>query len=194
MKTKASRLICRSNLLIRQTGISLPIVLIFLVVLSVLGITIIQGSTFGARIARNEADRTLAFQAAEAALRDAETDIRYMRADGVACVDGGANNCRVSAINRSDFVAACTNGLCLPDITTTSGVWETKSLWDTTGASIVYGRYTGATALPLVAKQPRYLIEHFKLFQASVVRVTAIGYGASENTKTMLQTSVKVLQ
>lgn len=194
MKTISAMLQYQPKAPVRQSGISLPIVLIFLVVLSVLGITIIQGSTFGARIARNESDRTLAFQAAEAALRDAETDIRYMRANGVACLEGGSNNCRLSAINRSDFDASCTNGLCLPNTTATVGVWETTSLWTASGKSIAYGSYTGATALPLVARQPRYLIEHFKLFQASVVRVTAIGFGANENTKTMLQTSVKVLQ
>lgn len=52
-------------------GISLVIVLIFLVILSMLAVVAIQNSTFSARIAGNEADRTLAFQAAEAALRDA---------------------------------------------------------------------------------------------------------------------------
>jgi type IV pilus assembly protein PilX len=51
----------------RQRGISLVIVMIFLVILSVLGITAMQGSTLSSRIARNEADRNLAFQAA---LRD----------------------------------------------------------------------------------------------------------------------------
>jgi type IV pilus assembly protein PilX len=193
MKTIASLFGGPKKMLVHQGGISLPIVLIFLVVLSVLGVTIIQGSTFGARIARNESDRTLAFQAAEAALRDAEADIRYMRANGAACLEGGTNNCRLGPINRSDFDAACTNGLCIPS-TTSSNIWETSSLWDASGASVVYGRYTGAAALPIVARQPRYLIEHFKLFQASVVRVTAVGFGANESTKTMLQTSVKVLQ
>jgi type IV pilus assembly protein PilX len=176
----------------RQRGISLPIVLIFLVVLSVLGVTIIQGSTFGARIARNEADRTIAFQAAEAALRDAETDIKFQRADGTLCVPGGVA-CRADVINTSDFTPTCTAGLCEPS-TTTTAVWETASLWDTAGASVTYGQYTGAAALPLVSRPPRYLIEYFKLNQSLVMRVTAMGFGISNSTQIMLQTSVKVRQ
>jgi type IV pilus assembly protein PilX len=178
------------NMSNRQHGISLPIVLIFLVVLSILGVTIIQGSTFGSRIARNEADRTLSFQAAEAALRDAEADVRYVRADGAACTSA---TCRVDAITGSDFDASCTNGLCEPS-TTTTNVWETSGRWDAAGASVAYGTYTGAAALPLVARPPRYLMEYFKLNQSVVLRVTAVGFGANESTRTMLQTSVKVLQ
>jgi type IV pilus assembly protein PilX len=175
----------------RQRGISLPIVLIFLVVLSVLGVTIIQGSTFGARIARNEADRTIAFQAAEAALRDAETDIKFKRADGTLCIPGGT--CRVDVINGSDFTPTCTAGLCEAS-TSTTAVWETASYWGTSGNSITYGNYTGAAALPLVSRPPRYLIEYFKLGQSTVMRVTAMGFGISGSTQIMLQTSVKVLQ
>jgi type IV pilus assembly protein PilX len=175
-----------------QKGISLPIVLIFLVVLSILGVSIIQGSTFGSRIARNESDRLLSFQAAEAALRDAETDIRFQRANGTPCPVGGVA-CRTDAINGSDFNAACTNGLC-EFSTTSTNVWEASSIWATSGASVLYGRYTGAANLPIVARQPRYLIEYFTLNESAVMRVTAVGYGASENTKTMLQTSVKVLR
>jgi type IV pilus assembly protein PilX len=175
-----------------QKGISLPIVLIFLVVLSVLGVSIIQGSTFGSRIARNESDRILSFQAAEAALRDAEADIRFQLANGTPCTVGGAT-CRTDAINGSDFDPSCTNGLC-EFSTAATNVWEASSIWATSGASIAYGRFTGAANLPIVARQPRYLMEYFALNESAVLRVTAVGYGASENTKTMLQTSVKVLR
>ena len=174
----------------KQRGISLVIVLMFLVILSVLGISIIQGSSFGARIARNEADRNLSFQAAEAALRDAEADIKYIKADGLPCVDGIAP-CRAEAIGGSSFYADCPGGLC--ETNAASPVWETSSRWTSAGASIPYGTYTGAAALPLVSQQPRYLIEIFKLGfeQVIVYRITAVGYGASASTKTMLQTSVK---
>lgn len=181
-----------SRLYSLQKGISLPIVLIFLVVLSILGVSIIQGSTFGSRIARNEADRILSFQAAEAALRDAEADIRFQRADGTPCAVGGVA-CRTDAINGSDFNTTCTNGLC-EFSTTATNVWEPSSIWASSGASTEYGRYTGAANLPMVARQPRYLIEYFTLNESAVMRVTAVGFGASESTKTMLQTSVKVLR
>ena len=173
----------------KQRGISLVIVLMFLVILSVLGISIIQGSSFGARIARNEADRNLSFQAAEAALRDAEADIKYIKADGSLCAAGVAP-CRPEAINGSSFDTSCTNGLC--EYNTTAPVWETSSRWASGGASVAYGTYTSASALPLVSQQPRYLIEYFKLGESTILRVTAMGYGASASTKTMLQTALKV--
>ena len=176
----------------KQRGISLVIVLMFLVILSVLGISIMQSSSFGALIARNEADRNLSFQAAEAALRDAEADIKYVKADGSLCVEG-APPCRASAIDGSDFNSLCTNGLCEYSEIATSPAWETSTLWASGGTSVPYGTYTSAAALPLVSQQPRYIIEFFSLNnkQTTVYRITAVGYGANASTKTMLQTSFK---
>ncbi|WP_436310091.1 pilus assembly PilX family protein [Variovorax sp. LjRoot130] len=170
----------------RQRGISLFMVMMFLVILSILGVTAIQSSTFSARIAGNEADRTLAFQAAESALRDAEKDI------GGSCL---AANCRTTPISPEAadiFGVTCALGLCLPDATTP--VWEVKANWTTAGRAATYGTYTGATALPVVSQQPQYLIEYFKLGEAFVYRVSAIGYGANSSTQVMLQTSVKALK
>ena len=176
----------------KQRGISLVIVLMFLVILSVLGISIMQGSSFGALIARNEADRNLSFQAAEAALRDAEADIKYVKADGSLCVEG-APPCRATAIDGTDFDSSCTNGLCEYIETSPSPAWETSTRWASGGASVPYGTYTSAAALPLVSQPPRYLIEYFSLNnrQTVVYRITAVGYGANASTKTMLQTSFK---
>jgi type IV pilus assembly protein PilX len=180
-----------------QRGISLVIVLIFLTVLSLLGITMIQGSTLGARIARNEADRNLAFQAAEAALRDAENDIRYKLYDGSDCPVGGVI-CRTEKINGTDFDTPCLKGLCAPYIpgqigsVLTEPIWTTASNWSPTGPSVEYGTYTNAPDIPTVASQPRYLIERFKIFESEVVRITAIGYGLNRSTRTMVQTTLKV--
>lgn len=119
----------------RQRGISLFMVMMFLVILSILGVTAIQSSTFSARIAGNEADRTLAFQAAESALRDAEKDI------GGSCL---AANCRTTPISPEAadiFGVTCALGLCLPDATTP--VWEVKANWTTAGRAATYGTYTG---------------------------------------------------
>ena len=169
----------------RQRGISLFLVMMFLVILSILGVTAIQSSSLSARIAGNEADRTLAFQAAESALRDAEKDI-----SGVC-----TSNCRSTPISPETadiFGATCALGLCLPDATTP--VWEVKANWTTTGRATVYGTYTGATALPVVSQQPRYLIEFFKLGESFLYRVSATGYGANSSTQVLLQTSVKALK
>lgn len=177
----------------RQQGISLVIVMIFLVILSVLGITAMQGSTLSSRIARNEADRNLAFQAAEAAIRDAELDIKGLRFDNAVCVPASAG-CRTERINRGDnFVSACTDGLCDTLAPFTSAVWEDNTKWASGGGSVVYGSYTAAASLPTVAQQPRYLLEYFPIGDATVYRITAIGYGSNTSTQVMLQTAVKAI-
>ena len=176
----------------QQSGISLVIVMIFLVILSILGITAMQGSTLSSRIARNEADRNLAFQAAEAAVRDAELDIKGLRFDNAVCVPASLG-CRAERINRGDnFVTACANGLC-DSMTATSPVWESTAKWASGGGSVAYGAYTAAPSLPTVAQQPRYLLEYFQMGDAAVYRITAIGYGANSSTQIMLQTAVKAI-
>jgi type IV pilus assembly protein PilX len=172
-----------------ENGMSLVIVLIFLTVLSLLGITAMQNSTLGANIARNEVDRNVAFQAAEAALKDAENDIRYRRFNGNPCTS--SDSCRAEAVNPSDFKVNCTAGLC-DSKTATTPVWDDITKWSSSGASIEYGTYTGAPAIPMVSKKPRYLVEYFKIGEAEVVRITAVGWGINRSTKTTLQTSVKV--
>ncbi len=177
----------------KERGISLVLVMIFLVILSGLGITAMQSSTFSARIARNESDRNIAFQAAEAALRDAENDIAYKRFDHTTPCSSSTAGCRAQAIEGLlNFDLACTNGLCAGGASGTPP-WETAAIWGTSGNSVVYGARTGATALPVVFSQPRYLIEGYivGLEKNAVYRVTAVGFGANSSTQVMLQTSVK---
>lgn len=179
----------------KQFGISLVIVMIFLVILSGLAVIAMQGSTFSSRIAANEADRTLAFQAAEAALRDAENDINGTKFDGAtlcSAVSPTAATCRAEMIYWGDgFDADCTLGRCDPKVAT-SPYWEDASIWNSSSEkSVVYGKYTGATALPVVSRQPRYILEYFKQGDFAVYRVTAVGFGANDSTRAMLQTAVK---
>lgn len=176
----------------KTRGISLVIVMIFLVILSVLGVSAVQTSTFSSRIARNESDRNLALQAAEAALRDAEQDTKSLKFDNSLCVAGAAG-CRASPINRGNgFDNLCTLGLCDPTQFATP-VWEDTTKWTATGGSVAYGTNTGASALPVVARQPRYLIEYFSFFETTVYRITVIGYGASSSSQVMIQSTVKAL-
>ena len=194
---------CHRKTQIKQAGISLVIVLIFLVILSGLAVVAIQNSTFSARIAGNEADRALAFQSAEAALRDAENDIRGLGADALRdCLDYKAQtttattnanfNCRTDPIDRGNgFDVACPEGRCIANAT--SPVWETTTNWVGTNSArtVEYGRYTGAVWLPVVIKQPRYMLEYFKQGDYSVYRVTAMGFGANDTTRAILQASIK---
>ena len=56
----------------RQSGVVLFIALILLVILSMIGVTVARMQTVEERMARNEDNRQMALQAAEAALRNAE--------------------------------------------------------------------------------------------------------------------------
>lgn len=178
----------------KERGVSLVLIMIFLVVLSGLGITAMQTSTFSARIASNESDRNLAFQAAEAALRDAENDIGYRRFDATPCSPAIAG-CRAEAFEGLlNFDTACTAGLCdTVGAAAATAFWETATIWGAAGVSVAYGTHTGAAALPVVVRQPRYLIEGFQvgLDGSTVYRVTAVGFGANESSQIMLQTAVK---
>ena len=59
----------------RQNGISLLVVLILLVVTSILGIAVLRSSAMQERMGANLRDRSLAFQAAEGALRYAQDQL-----------------------------------------------------------------------------------------------------------------------
>lgn len=66
----------------RQRGFVLVTALIFLMVLSLLGVMALRGSLFEERFAANDRDLTVARENAELALRDAERDILGLRFDG----------------------------------------------------------------------------------------------------------------
>lgn len=180
-----------------ERGVSLVIVMIFLVILSGLGITAMQSSTLSSRISRNEADRNIAHQAAEAALVDAENDIFYLRANRITPCSSAIAGCRPEPgiYKLEGFDVTCPNGLCAglatPPWIDTANTTLVIDLWKTTGSSVEYGLRTGAAALPYVAQQPRYLIEGFQVGDDIVYRVTAKGFGSNQSTQVMLQTSVK---
>lgn len=69
----------------RQRGAALVIALIMLLVMTVLGITAMQVTRMEERMAGNSRDVNLAFQGAEAALRDGEERVRVMAAPPAFC-------------------------------------------------------------------------------------------------------------
>ena len=90
MKTinPSSRGLCRVSSA-RQGGVALVVALIFLLVLSFLGLAAMQGSTMEERMANNLTDRNLAYQAAELALRDGQRDLSGLLANGTDFCPGG---------------------------------------------------------------------------------------------------------
>ena len=81
---------------------------IFLMVLSLLGVMAMRGSLFEERAAANERDRALARENAELALRDAERDLLGQRFDGQFCAAGLCTLLRPAGTRPIDAVDALT--------------------------------------------------------------------------------------
>ena len=73
----------------RQRGVSLVVVIIFVMLSMLLALWASRTSMFNEMVVSNDADYQRAFEAAQALLQDAELDIRGERADGKPCDFGG---------------------------------------------------------------------------------------------------------
>lgn len=192
-----------------QRGATLIVVMLLLIVVLLLGVGASQIALQGEKSSRNGRDREIAFQAAEAALLDAETDIEaspnalrsrshLFSAAGVAgfpqemgtfCGSGEANVflglCRYTEGEDAD------------------AAWRHVDFLDagaTSVQSVPYGRFTGQVfpvgAGPLPARLPRYIVELLPDRKpgtaadetAHVYRITAVGFGVRESTQVALQT------
>lgn len=180
----------------RQKGIVLVTAILLLVALTILLISMMRTSIVEERMVGSSRDWNNAFQAAEAALRDAEREI--------------AASTRISG--TTGFDASCTNGLCLPNTCPSnsdcSPVWVkldnlNDTAWltgsGTSSTSVAYGTYTPAVSLPGFSAQPRYIVEVLNTTSKSLkpswqartlYRVTAVGFGLNNSTRVMLQSTV----
>jgi type IV pilus assembly protein PilX len=169
-------LICHAR---RQRGVALLTGLIFMVILTLLGVTAARMAGLEERMSGNMRDRSLAMQAAEMALRDAEQDILTS-----------------GRINGTAFVPACTNGLCSNGL---SGygtpVWTTVDMTD--APSVAYGTFSVPAPAPIngLSAAPRYIIEKIDKYcwttcesgLTSGYRITVRAQGANQNTVVWLQ-------
>jgi type IV pilus assembly protein PilX len=168
----------------KHRGIALFISLVLLLVLTIIGVSSVQTTTLETRMARNEHDTLLAFQAAELALRDAEKFLETVVTTTLFS-DGGAKGlwtvAELGDANR----------------------WETPGVWGS-GTSVEAPSNAG----PVVVERPRYLIEHVasvireeNAYQLNdpysataadrieVFRITARGVGGTANAQVLLQST-----
>jgi type IV pilus assembly protein PilX len=192
-----------------ESGISLVIVMMILVIVSLLGVSAAQIALMGERGARNDRDTQLAWQSAEAALVDAEFDIRGTAttpARSVTTFGMGSG----SQVDPNLFLTDCggpgsQQGLCnaLLAAPTTKPAWLTVD-FTTTGSSaksVALGTFTGRTFASGVtgaqpAKAPRYVVEALQdpigrdrsspVIQY-VYRVTAMGFGPRADIQSVVQ-------
>lgn len=144
-----------------QSGAVLIIGLVFLVLLTMIGMTAMQVTTMQEKMAANARDRDLAFQNAEAGLRNGE----------------------VYLAGRSfwSFNSSCTNGLCAAG---SAPAWETYA-WN--GGKDVLA----TTTLSGVYSQARYFAEYKGEAKCSdcsrgyksVYSLVSMGTGANQNSR-----------
>ena len=162
-----------------QQGAVLFIALIMLLVMTLIGITSISSTLMEERMAGNMREINIAFQSAEAALREGE---KYLEGATLPSFDG-------------------TNGLYKPAIAGNPQVWEVAANWNTSGTAS--RAYSGS--IPDLAAQPRYMIEELPAVPApggtttsdtpapdtGMYRITARSLGRSDTTIIMLQSTYK---
>ena len=201
----------------KQSGAALISGLIFLVVLTMIGVTAARMSSLEERMSGNMRDRSIAMQAAEMAMRDAEQDLRNIiltasaappaaparqcpAADPACFVESGdpvpyqfATNCNSSADVRDDGLCALGQSNVLPSIVNNTSIrWPSgfELNMATANQTVLYGAYTGAGAIPGLSSQPRYIIE--ALFNGFLMvdffRIWVRAQGVSPNTVVWLQT------
>ena len=170
----------------RQGGAILIVTLLFLVILTMLGVTAMTGATMEERMAGNTRDTSLALQAAESALRDARRDISRIPVSGTIG--------RARPPDRADFgnpggsdgyaIPGTCNpnlpGLCAPALNPdgTRYVATPGAVLPTVPAhnlladpSVQFGAMTGATPVggviagTTLSNQPRYILEMFCLLE-----------------------------
>ena len=185
-----------------QNGFVLFMTLVVLVILTILGLSSMQGASLEERMSGNLRDRNIAMQAAELALRDAERDLAALKSDGTTFCAAGSPGCRPLGARASNpldrpgfwvwgpalrptWTPSCPLGQCdSGDIPAANApVWDdAQANWfpqfgsNAGNPTVEYGTYTGAAAIPEVAAQPRYILE---IFPAN--RNDAYGTGGPES-------------
>ncbi|MHB0975082.1 MAG: pilus assembly PilX family protein [Thiobacillus sp.] len=172
-----------------QRGAALITGLIFLVVLTLISLSAIKSTSLEERMAGNARDQDIAFEAAEAGIRDAMKSL--------------------PGLVPTSFVSGCSAGLCLNDPVTpvwtsitNNNQWLSSRTKAYTGAPLTFD---GTTQIPT---QPRYIIElipnNVPAFGSSAAvgkgntsgaqltpyRITARGWGMTDQTQATVQATV----
>jgi type IV pilus assembly protein PilX len=185
----------------RADGSALLLCLLVMAVALMLGLSGARIALQEERAARNDRDRKTAFQAAEAALLDAQRDIEQPA--------GAGPRAALLASASPAFPAGCGAGVGNPLLGLCAGqgtapAWLAVDFRDEGEASmrsVPYGRFTGQS-MPvagggLPARRPRYLIEAYPDRRAgssadlagagALYCISAVGFGVQEETQVLLQ-------
>jgi len=153
----------------KEQGVVLLTGLIFLVVLTMIVLSVLRSATLEERMASNARNRQLALQASEAILRNAESTL-FLSAP-------------FSPFNPDGFTASCTNGLCSKPATGATPRWKDSSLFTRDFS-------TSTANLSGLNSQPKYFVElmGYEGGQAQLIcpkilyRISARGVGMDSST------------
>jgi type IV pilus assembly protein PilX len=164
----------------RQRGAILITSVIFLIVVTMIVLTVLRGGTLEERMARNARDRQVALQAAESVLRDAEASL--------------FSGPPFDPYDPSAFTSACTNGFCFKPAA--AATWQSID-WSSTALTRSFAASTSNIAG--LNAQPRYIVEIITPPMKSgssgqcengLAKVTARGVG-NGNAATFVQSTVR---
>lgn len=188
----------------RKRGFALITALVMLLVITILALAGARMAIDTKRMSRNQRDTDIAFQAAEAALRDAEHDIQNS-------TSANQRSTMFDPASQIGFAAGCNTGapgsgspyrgLCTQS-DPSNPIWLTVS-WSSTATNpqtVAYGDFTGRSFPTgngiLPAQKPRYIIEEMldtplggevKANPSFIYRITAVGWGPNNAAQVMLQ-------
>ena len=167
-----------------QSGVVLITSLVFMVVLTMIVLSVLRSGTLEERIASNLRNRQTALQAAEAVARDAESLI---------------TSAPFSPYLFSSFTAGCTNGLCTIPAAGSTPRWQTID-WSDTALTRSFAAV--ASHLNGVSSQPRYIVELIRapskagstmnICEPGMVSVTARGVGMDASV-VFIQTTLRFM-
>lgn len=170
----------------RQKGAILIFCLIFLTVLTMMGVSGMESTTLEERMSGNMRDYTMAFQAAESAIKDAEA---WLILQGNLPIVSGDGSTRVWSENSMD--PAADDGKYWWEHANANGDW-----WTANGVAIA--------DVAEVSEQPMYIIEEYRSVDSgqsiaigagqttqprTFHRVTARGVGVNPTTSVSVQTT-----
>ena len=175
-----------------QKGVVLIMSMVILFAMTLIGISSMNTTSLEERIASNNRDRQIAFQAAEAALRQGERDTK---------------NPTDTAFTTANYLTDCPDGLCdcgdisvgcvtywVDDVPTKSDV-----AWNISSTHRTY-----STLLNGVTTPAKYILEFMGYVcptsasctpaagDPKIFRVTALATGRTNSSKVMLQSTIQV--
>lgn len=166
-----------------ETGAVLVVSLLFLLLLTLIGVTGMQVTSLEEKMSGNMRDRNLAFQAAETALRDGEM---YLTQPVLP-----AFNCTTAGLYRYNDLNC-------------DGTFEDLQIWDNDWSSLSKVSYTNYSYLANTDSAPAYIIEEMPAVaesgdsleagvakDAQYYRVTARGTGGTSAAVVMVQSLYK---